>query len=269
MVTSAYIPSPSNNGFHIGPIFVHVYGLSYVVGVGLAILLTRILWKREGGDPNLPQEIALWAFPAGVIGARIYFLVTTPSRIPPHWWGPFAIWKGGLGSWGGVTVGTLVGIWVVRRRLDRARVRRFMDVAAPGILLATCCVRVGNYFNQELFGKPSTLPWALKISPTHRPPGYGQFATFQPTFLYEIIFCLLFAGVLVWLVRRDQVRPPSIFALYVIGYSGYRIFEETLRIDYSNYFLGMRLNFWIASAVCLAGVLWFVAIQRGSTASKR
>ena len=259
----AFISSPSENGFHIGPLFVHVYGLSYVVGVGLAILLTRELWKRDGGDPKLPAEIALWAFPAGLIGARIYFLISTPSQIPPHWWGPFAIWKGGLGSWGGIAAGTLAAVWVLRRRLDREHVRRFMDVAAPGLLVATACVRVGNYFNQELFGKPSTLPWALRIDPAHRPPGFAGVATFQPTFLYEIIFNLVFAGILIWLVRRRSIRPPGVFALYVAGYSGYRIFEETLRIDYSEYILGMRLNFWIALIVMLLGIAWFVAIQRG------
>jgi prolipoprotein diacylglyceryl transferase len=258
----AFIPSPAENGFHIGPLFVHVYGLSYVVGVTAAILLTRELWKRDGGDPRLPAEVALWAFPAGLIGARIYFLITTPSQIPPHWWGAFAIWKGGLGSWGGIAAGTLAAVWVLRRRLDRSQVRRFMDVASPGLLVATACVRVGNYFNQELFGKPSTLPWALKIDPAHRPHGYGRYATFQPTFLYEIIFNLVFAGVLIWLVRGRRIRPPGVFALYVAGYSGYRIFEETLRIDYSNYVLGMRLNFWIALILFLVGIVWFMAIQR-------
>jgi prolipoprotein diacylglyceryl transferase len=289
MILPGFIPSPPANGFHLGPLFLHAYGLSYVVGVTGAVLLTRELWRRDGGDPKLPQEIVLWAFPAGLIGGRIYFLITTPSQIPPHWWGPFAIWKGGLGSWGGIAAGVLAGVWLLRRRIDEQQVRRFLDDAAPGILFATSCVRVGNYFNQELFGKPTTLPWWLEISPANRPPGYTLFATFQPTFLYEIIFNLLFAAVLIWLVRRQpypsgavnsgrargerserrraggkltRIRAPGVFALYVAGYSGYRIFEETIRIDYSNYVLGMRLNFWIALLMCLAGLLWFVAIQR-------
>jgi prolipoprotein diacylglyceryltransferase len=157
----------------------------------------------------------------------------------------------------------LVGVWRLRRRLDPAQVRRFMDVAAPSILVATASVRVGNYFNQELFGKPTSLPWGLEISPAQRPPHYKHFATFQPTFLYEIIFNLAFAAVLVWLAQRRRIRAPGVFALYVAGYSGYRIFEETIRIDYSNYILGMRLNFWIALVGFLAGLTWFVAIQRG------
>src|SRR5579862_5654883 len=184
---SAYISSPSANGFHIGPFFVHAYGLAYVCAVAAAILVTRELWRRDGGDPQLPQEIAVWAFPAGLIGGRIYFLITTPSQIPPHWWGAFAIWNGGLGIWGGILCGVLGGLYIVRKRLTRGDVLRFMDATAPGLLVAQAIGRIGNYFNQELFGKPSTLPWALKISPAHRPPHFAQYATFQPSFLYEII----------------------------------------------------------------------------------
>jgi prolipoprotein diacylglyceryl transferase len=263
VIAPGYIASPSANGFHIGPFFVHAYGLAYVFAVGAAILVTRELWRRDGGDPKLPQEIAVWAFPAGLIGGRIYFLITTPSQIPDHWWGPFAIWQGGLGIWGGIAGGVVVGLWYARRRLDRDGLRRLLDAAAPGLLVAQAIGRIGNYFNQELFGKPSTLPWALKIDPAHRPLHYEGFATFQPTFLYEIIWNLVLAGVLAWLVRRHRFRAPSAFALYVAGYSAFRMFEETLRIDYSNHVLGMRLNFWIATLLCLAGLTWFVAIQRG------
>jgi prolipoprotein diacylglyceryl transferase len=141
--------------------------------------------------------------------------------------------------------------------------QRLMDCAAPGLLCAQAIGRIGNYFNQELFGKPSTLPWALKIDPAHRPPGYSHFATFQPTFLYELIWNLLLAGALTWLVRRGRLRSPAVFALYVAGYSAFRLFEENLRIDYSNYFLGMRLNFWIALIGTLAGLTWFAWIQWG------
>jgi len=261
----AFIPSPSANGFHVGPFFVHAYGLAYVFAVAAAILVTRELWRRDGGDPSLPAEIAVWAFPAGLIGGRIYFLITTPSQIPPHWWGPFAVWKGGLGIWGGIAAGVAVGLWYVRRRrgLSKAQMLKLMDCAAPGLLCAQAIGRIGNYFNQELFGKPSTLPWALKIDLAHRPVHYLQYATFQPTFLYELIWNLLLAGALAWLVRRHRFRPPSVFALYVTGYSAFRLFEETLRIDYSVHILGMRLNFWIALILTLTGLTWFIAIQRG------
>ncbi len=262
-MTAGYIPSPAQNGFHIGPFFVHAYGLAYVFAVAAAILLTRWRWGKAGGDPDLPAEIALWAFPGGLIGGRIYFLITTPSQIPDHWWGPFAIWKGGLGIWGGIAGGVLVGIWYVHRYkgMSWPDVRRLMDAAAPGLLCAQSIGRIGNYFNQELFGKPSTLPWALKISPEHRPPGYEQFATFHPTFLYEIIWNLSLAGFLIWLGNHRRIKAPGLFALYVAGYSGFRIFEETVRIDYSVHILGMRLNFWIATIGCLIGLTWFARIQ--------
>jgi prolipoprotein diacylglyceryl transferase len=266
VIAPAYISSPSSNGFHIGPLFVHAYGLAYVFAVTAAILVTRWGWKRKGGDPNLPQETALWAFPAGLIGGRIYFLITTPSQIPPHWWGPFAIWKGGLGIWGGIAGGALVGILYVRRRLGPERTRLFADVTAPGLLVAQAIGRLGNYFNQELFGKPTTLPWGLKIDSAHQaslPLRFQHAAAYQPTFLYEIIWNLLLAAVLIWLGQRRNIKPPGIFALYVAGYSGFRIFEETIRIDYSNHFLGMRVNFWLALLLCLGGLAWFVAIQRG------
>jgi prolipoprotein diacylglyceryl transferase len=229
----------------------------YVVAVAAAIVVTRHRWRRAGGDPDLVYEVAWWGFPCGLIGGRIYFLITTPSQIPSHWWGPFAIWDGGLGIWGGIAAGVAAGLWRLQKHLDRAGVMRFMDAAAPGLLVAQAIGRVGNYFNQELFGKPTTLPWALKISPEHRPPGFGQFATFQPTFLYEIIWNLLLAAFLVWLGNHKKIRPPGLFALYVAGYSAFRIFEESLRIDYSVHILGERLNFWIALIATLAGLSWF------------
>ena len=275
----ASIPSPAGNGLQIGPLFVHAYGIAYVLAVLAAILITRRRWekardsgaargsagdargKASGGQRELVYEVAAWGFPAGLIGARIYFLVTTPSQVPPHWWGPFAIWKGGLGIWGGIAAGAAAGIWVLRRR--SVDVRAFMDAAAPGLLVAQAIGRVGNYFNQELFGGPTTLPWGLQIDPAHRPAGYTQYATFQPTFLYEIIWNLSLAGFLVWLGHRRRIKAPGLFALYVAGYSGFRIFEESLRVDYSNHFLGLRINFFVASLLCIAGLAWFVAIQRG------
>jgi len=263
-MTYAFIPSPSSNGFHVGPFFFHAYGIAYVFAVAAAILVTSIRWEHQGGHRDLVYETALWGFPAGLLGGRIYFLITTPSQIPPHWWGPFAIWKGGLGIWGGIAGGVAGGMFVLFRRLSsRADVMRFMDAAAPGLLCAQAIGRIGNYFNQELFGKPTTLPWGLKIDPAHRPPGYAQYATFQPTFLYEIIWNLSLATFLIWLGRTRQIKAPGLFALYVSGYSAFRMFEETLRIDYSNHFLGLRLNFYVAGLLCTAGLVWFVGIQRG------
>lgn len=257
----AYIPSPAHNGFYVGPFFFHAYGICYVIAVAAAVVITRHRWRKVGGDPDIVYEVAKWGFPAGLIGGRIYFLITTPSQMPDHWWGPFAIWDGGLGIWGGIAGGVAVGVWYLRKHLSWPDIYRFMNAATPALLVAQAIGRVGNYFNQELFGKPSTLPWALEIAPAHRPPGYGGFATFQPTFLYEIIWNLALAALLIWLDNRRKVRPPGIFPLYVAGYSAFRIFEETLRIDYSQYILGMRLNFWIALIGTLAGLAWFLRIQ--------
>jgi prolipoprotein diacylglyceryl transferase len=259
----AYISSPSSNGIHIGPLFLHAYGLMYVFAVAAVVLMTRYRWAKRGGDPELPYRTAIWGFPAGLIGGRIYFLITTPSQVPDHWWGPFAIWQGGLGIWGGIAGGAVVGLWYVRRHLSREDTLRFADIVAPGLLVAQSIGRIGNYFNQELFGKPSTLPWALKISPSHRPAHYLQYATFQPTFLYEIIWNLSLAGFLIWLGNHRKIRPPGIFALYVAGYSAFRLFEENLRIDYSVHVLGMRLNFWIALLLTLGALAVFALIQRG------
>ncbi len=209
----SFIPSPSANGFSVGPLFFHAYGIAYVFAVIAAIIVSRWGWKRMGGDPDLCYEVAMWAFPAGLIGGRIYFLITTPSQIPDHWWGPFAIWKGGLGIWGGIAAGAAVGLYVASRRLSRAELRLFMDVVAPGLLCAQAIGRIGNYFNQELFGGPTKLPWGLEISRAHRvaqlAPKYWNDTTFQPTFLYEMIWNLALAGFLVWLVQTRRVRAAG------------------------------------------------------------
>jgi prolipoprotein diacylglyceryl transferase len=262
---TGFLPSPPNNGFYLGPLFVHYYGLAYVFAVLAAVMVTARRWEAVGGHRQLVYDVALWGFPAGVIGGRLYFLATSWNEVPPHWWGPFAVWDGGLGIWGGIALGTLVGIWVLRRR--GANVALFMDAAAPGLLVAQAIGRVGNYFNQELFGEPSRLPWALEISPAHRPVGYAHFATFQPTFLYEIIWNLLLAAALVWLGRHRTIRPPGLFALYVAGYSFARIGEELVRIDPAHHIFGLRVNFYIATILCMAGLAWFWKIQRGAAAA--
>ena len=263
MIWSASIPSPSQNGLHIGPLFFHAYGIAYVLAVAAAIYISRWRWRKLGGDPDLIFEIMMWAFPAGLVGGRSYFDVTTPAKIPDHWWGVFAIWDGGLGIWGGVLAGAVVGLLVARRRLTHQQLLVLMDVVGPALLVAQGIGRIGNYFNQELFGAPSSLPWALQIAPQYRPPGYARFATFEPTFLYEMLWDFSAFAFLYWLASRRLVRAPGIFWLYVAAYSGFRIFEETQRIDYSNYFLGMRVNFWIASSLSLISLLLVALIQRG------
>jgi prolipoprotein diacylglyceryl transferase len=194
-----------------------------------------------------------------VIGGRIYFDLTSSGEIPPHWWGPFAVWDGGLGSWGAFSAGILVAYW----RLRRAGVStaKALDAGAPALLVAHAIGRIGNYVNQELFGGPTNLPWAVEIDPSHRPAGYKQYSTFQPTFFYEAIWDLSLAAFLVWLGRNRDIRPPGLFALYVTGYSGFRIFEELLRVDPSHHILGLRLNFFVACLVTIAGAAWFAWTQ--------
>jgi prolipoprotein diacylglyceryl transferase len=270
MALPAYLPSPPINSFHIGPLDVHFYALAYLVGIAFAVILTRYRWRAVGGDPELVGEIALWVVPAGIIGGRIYFDITTPMDIPHVWYGPFAVWSGGLGIWGGVLVGGLVGIWRLRRRGVSPAL--FADAMAPGLLIAQGVGRIGNYFNKELFGSPTTLPWGLEIPYQYRvsggiPAADLHFATFQPTFLYELIFDFAWAGVLIWLGYRCKllnrpIKPPGLFALYVFGYSAYRIFEESLRIDSSVHIFGLRLNMYIASVLAVIGAVWFYRTQR-------
>jgi prolipoprotein diacylglyceryl transferase len=270
MAMPAYIPSPSINSFHIGPLDVHFYALMYLVGIALAIILTRRRWAAVGGNPELVGDIAIWVVPAGIVGGRIYFDVTTPMDIPHVWYGPFAVWSGGLGIWGGVLVGGLVGIWRLRRRGVSPAL--FADAMAPGLLMAQGIGRIGNYFNKELFGRPTSLPWGLEIPYQYRvqggiPTADLRFSTFQPTFLYELIFDFAWAFFLIWLGNHRRIKPPGLFALYVFGYSAYRIFEESLRIDSSVYIFGLRLNMYIACILTVFGAAWFYRTQRRPAAS--
>jgi prolipoprotein diacylglyceryl transferase len=259
------IPSPNSSGFHLGPFDVHVYGLMYMVGLAAAVAIAIRRWEAVGGSRALVYDVAMWGFPAGVIGGRLYFDLTSSGEVPAHWWGPFAVWDGGMGIWGGIALGSAVGLW----RLRRAGVSPapFIDAAAPALLVGQAIGRIGNYFNQELFGGPIGLPWALQISPAHRPVGYESFATFHPTFLYELVWNLVLAAFLVWLGHHRRIRPPGLFALYVAGYSAFRIFEESLRVDPTHYIFGLQLNFYVACALTIAGIVWFHASQRRDTSS--
>lgn len=256
----AYIPSPGTSGFHLGPLDIHFYALMYIVGIALAIMITQRRWRAVGGDPALVVDVATWGVPAGIVGARIYFDITTPQYIPHEWYGVFAVWSGGLGVWGGIALAAVVGIWRIRR--SGADVRAFMDAVAPGLLVAQGVGRIGNYFNKELYGGPTTLPWGLHIPAAYRYPGYAQYTSFHPTFLYELIFDVLLAAGLIWLGHHRTIGKSGLFALYVSGYSAFRIFEESLRVDPAEHFLGLRLNFYIASVLALVGVIWFLRCQR-------
>ena len=257
----ASIPSPKTGAFHLGPLLVHAYGLLYGVAVVAAVLIARRRWVARGGSVELVDEVALWGFPAGLIGGRIYHVVTSWNEVPHTWWGPFAVWKGGLGIWGGIALGVVAGLWRAKRR--GVNVPVFMDAAGvPALLVAQSIGRVGNWFNQELFGKPTDLPWGLEISPENRPAKFANEPTFHPTFLYEIVWNLALAAFLVWLGRRRDIRAPGLFALYVAGYSAFRIFEELLRVDPAHHVLGLRLNLFVAIALTLTGLVWFWRAQR-------
>ena len=229
----------------------------YAVAVIVAVLIMRRRWN---GDPALVDEVALWGFPAGLIGGRLYHVITSWDEVPHTWWGPFAVWQGGLGIWGGIALGVLVGLWRVKRA--GADVPAFMDAGVPALLVAQSIGRIGNWFNQELFGKPTDLPWGLEIDPEHRPDQYLDSPTFHPVFLYEIIWNLTLALVLVRLGKR--VRPPGLFALYVAGYSAFRIFAELIRVDPAHHILGLRLNLFVAVTLFVAGLVWFWRTQRQS-----
>ena len=256
----AYIPSPHTGVVHIGPLQLHMYGLTLLVAIVACIYLTGRLWTARGGDWDLVTRVAVWGVAFGVIGARLYHDITSWNEVPsPKWQGIFEVWKGGLGVWGGIFLGAVVGAIIVRRAGVSAR--RFMDVAAPGLLLAQGIGRIGNWWNQELFGKPSKLPWALEIDDAHRPLQYLDKATYHPTFLYELIWDVVGVLVLLWVMRRFTVRPSGIFALYVAWYCFGRFFEELLRIDPAHHIAGLRLNAWVSVILFVASVLYFLRLQ--------
>lgn len=256
----ASIPSPSANEFEVGPFALHAYGASFALALGVAMWIAARRWEAQGGSRETVYDVAMWAFPAGLIGGRLYYIATSFSEVPEHWWGPFAIWEGGLGSWGAFGAGVLVAIWRLRRA--GVSVPAALDAAAPALLVAHAIGRVGgNYVNQELFGGPSDLPWAVEISPDNRPTEYAGTETFHPTTLYEAVWDLSLAAFLVWLGHHREIRPPGLFALYVAGYSAFRIFEELLRVDPSHYILGLRLNFFVACLATIAGAIWFAWSQ--------
>jgi prolipoprotein diacylglyceryl transferase len=256
----ASIPSPSSGDIEVGPVELHAYGLMLLLGILAAVWLTGIRWTRRGGDWDLVLRVAMWGVAGGIVGARAYHVVTSWSEVPDEWWGPFAVWRGGLGVWGGIAGGVLAGSIVIRRSGNS--VFEFMNAVAPGLLLAQAIGRWGNYFNQELFGEPTNRPWGLEIDPARRPPEFADSETFHPTFLYEFGWNLL--GVIVLLVvdRRFRIKPPGLFALYVAWYTFGRMFEELIRIDPSHEYFGFRLNFYVSAVLFVLAVLWFIWAQR-------
>jgi prolipoprotein diacylglyceryl transferase len=261
----ASIPSPSSGTLSIGPLNLRAYGLMIALGVIAAVWLSSRRLERTGlGTADDMSAIALWAVPAGVIGARIYHVVTDWQLFRDDPIDAFKIWKGGLGIWGGIALGVLVGVWMAKRRGIPMGWGLF--VVAPALALAQAIGRWGNWFNQELFGRPTDVAWALEIDERHRPDGFEQFSTFHPTFLYESLWNLLLCGALIWIGRRWVKRPEVLFAWYVAGYTFMRFFLERLRIDPANTIAGLRVNEWtslVLFAVAAAFILRDVVGRRG------
>jgi prolipoprotein diacylglyceryl transferase len=254
----ASIPSPSSGTIDLGPFTIHMYGLMLLLAIAGAVALTGYRWVKFGGDWDLVFRVAVWGVAAGIVGARLYHDITSWSEVPDEWWGPFAVWQGGLGVWGGILLGCLVGAWIVHR--SGQSVRLFMDAAAPGILLAQGIGRWGNWFNQELFGKPTDLPWGLEIDPAHQPAGYfeGDGATYHPTFLYEFAYDVIGVIALLLIDRFFRIKRPGLFALYVAIYTFGRFFEELIRIDPAHEYLGLRLNGYVSIVMFVLSVAFFI-----------
>jgi prolipoprotein diacylglyceryl transferase len=254
------IPSPSTSTIELGPLSVHFYGLTLLVAIAAAVGITGWRWTRRGGDWDLIFRVAVWGVAFGIIGARLYHVITSWDQLPDAWWGPFAIWKGGLGVWGGIGLGCVVGAIVAHR--SGASVARLADCLAPALLVAQGIGRFGNWWNQELYGKPTDLPWGLEIDPENRPIDYIESETFHPAFLYEALWNFAAAGLLLLIERRFRIRPGGLFVLYVLLYSVGRLWVEMLRIDPSHEWAGVRLNVWVAGLAIVVSAGFFVWWQR-------
>lgn len=256
------IPSPSSSTIELGPISIHFYGLTLLVAIAVAVAITGVRWTRRGGDWDFVFRVAVWGVAFGIVGARLYHVITSWNELPDAWWGPFAIWKGGLGIWGGIGLGALAGAIVARR--SGVSVAELADCAAPALLVAQGIGRFGNWWNQELFGGPTDLPWGLEIDPEHRPFEHADAETFHPTFLYEALWSFAMAAVLLALERafRSRIRPGNLFWLYVALYSLGRIWIEMLRVDPSHEIAGLRLNVYVAAFALLAALAVFLIRQR-------
>lgn len=254
------IPSPDQGVWYLGPLPLRGYALSIIAGIVLAVWLGERRFVARGGRPGQVQDIALWMIPFGIIGGRIYHVVTDGERYFGEGQDPVTalyIWQGGLGIWGAVGFGAL-GAYIGARQ-QGVKFAPLADALAPGIVLAQAVGRWGNWFNQELFGRPTDLPWGLEIDAAHRPEGYAAFETFHPTFLYESLWNVGVAALVIWADRRFRLGHGRAFALYVAAYCVGRAWIEMLRIDpvAADDVLGLRLNVWTSVVVFLLAVAFF------------
>jgi len=263
-----FIPSPAENVWHLGPLPLRAYALCIIAGIVVGMVIATRRWRARGGTSDGLESVIVVAVPFGIVGARLYHVITDyelyfgPGRHPVD---ALKIWQGGLGIWGAVALGALGG-WLVARRRG-IRFPALLDACAPGIAVAQGIGRLGNWFNSELFGRPTTLPWGLEIDARYRPAGFEQYATFHPTFLYELLWNILVVAVVtVLLDRRFRLGHGKVFALYVLLYTAGRFWIEALRIDTVNEIGGFRLNNYTALIVfVLAGLvlLWLVRNRPG------
>ncbi|GAA2833178.1 prolipoprotein diacylglyceryl transferase [Kitasatospora sp. CM 4170] len=258
----AYIPSPSRGVLYLGPIPLRAYAFCIILGVVVAVWLGSKRWVARGGGKHTVGDIAVWAVPFGLVGGRLYHVITdhqlyfAEGKNP---WNAFKIWEGGLGIWGAIAFGA-VGAWIGCRR-HGVPLPAYADAIAPGIALAQALGRWGNWFNQELYGRETTLPWGLEINKT-LPNGEVVIGTYHPTFLYESLWCVGVALLVIWADRRFTLGHGRAFALYVAAYTVGRFWTEWLRIDEAHHILGLRLNDWVAIAVFIAAVAYFVIVGR-------
>jgi prolipoprotein diacylglyceryl transferase len=256
----AFIPSPSKGILHLGPIPLHAYGLCLAIGVLVAATVAERRWEAKGGRPGVIGEIGVAVVVSGVIGARVYHLFTGYDWSTGGIAGTVKIWQGGLSIWGAVAGGVIaLLVEAQRRHLPKGML---LDAVAPGVVLAQAIGRWGNYFNQELFGRPTKLPWGLEIDVAHRPVQYVAFKTFQPTFLYESLWCLAVFAVLLWTERHFKMRAGQTFAQYVAMYTFGRFFFELMRSDPATHVFGIRFNALLSAALCVIASVWFVVLSR-------
>ena len=259
LMTSASIPSPSTNLIEIGPLTIHFYGILIAIGVIVAVVVSRRRYQRFGGDGATMERVAIWAVVIGFLGARGAYVVTHSGRFADRPWAVLYLWEGGLALFGGLLFGTATVVYLMRRW--RGDVFAAGDAVAVGIPLAQAIGRWGNYFNQELFGTPTALPWGLQIDPVNRPPQYAGFETFHPTFLYESLWnALILVPIILWLERRGKLAKGSSFFLYLVLYGFMRFLMELLRTDTTFRFLGLSRNGWVSLGAVILGafVLWWM-----------
>ena len=255
------IPSPSTGTLNLGPLRLNAYGMMIALGVIAAVWLAgRRVEKRGIGTREDMSSIAMITVPIGIVGARLYHVITDWSRFSNDKFAIVKIWEGGLGIWGGILFGVVSGVFVARRR--GMPIAATLTCLAPALPLAQSIGRWGNWFNQELFGRPTTLPWALRVSDaTAISAGYPAGTTFHPTFLYESLASALLCVVLLALDKRVPMRDGRLFAVYTAGYTAFRFFIEGMRVDQAHHIAGMRLNQWVALVVFLVSVAVIVAMR--------